>query len=256
MNSVAAVDGHMGQSEFEVFMKVIVTPEGEPIALKDDGTWLSATGAGSVLDLWKGLDPDAKIVRLFEGLFDRVIVHVIDTGERIACVHHGDRIEFVAAAADESASLAVDIHAYQAQRLADRVARGTIDPVERFRIARSLIGARQTGANSLLRNPLMSNGKLRKIVSGKDIIHVLLKSPDPEEEGDARFSWFYVGGAWVVVPGFHGTAQRAFHLSVDDALELQKQLFKAMSGGGVIDWVRMAQWYVAWRKKVEVPVES
>ena len=236
-------------------MKVIVTPEGEPIALKDDGTWKSARGSGSVLDLWKGLDPNGEIVPMFAGLFDRVIVHVIDTGERIVCAHHGDRIEFAGAAGDDSASLAIDIHAYQAERLADRVARGTIDPLERFRIARTLIAARQTGSNSLLRNPLMSNSKLRKIVSGKNLIHVLLASPDPEEEGDARFSWFYVDGEWVVVPGFHGTPQRAFRLSVDDALELQKQLFKAMSAGGLMDWVKMAQWYVAWRKKVEVAVQ-
>ena len=236
-------------------MRFVVTSQGEPIALKDDGTWESARGAGSVLDLWKGLDPKPEIVQMFAGLFDRVTVRVIDTGERVACVHHGDRIEFTRAGGDDSAGLAVDIYAYQAERLADRIVRGTIDPLERFRIARALMAARQTGSNSLLRNPLMSTSKLRKVISGKNLIQVQLTSPDPKEEGDAHFSWIHVDGEWVVVPGFHGTPQRMFRLRVDDALELQRQLFKAMSRGRLTDWVRTAQWYVAWRKKVEISAE-
>jgi hypothetical protein len=219
----------------------------------DDGTWKSARVVGSVFDLWNGLDPKPKIVEMFAGLFDQVIVHVIDTEERIACVHHGDRIEFRRAGEDDAAGLAVDIYSYQAERLASQVAHGDIDPVERFRIARTLIAARQTGAKSLLHNPLMSNSKLRKVISGKNLIHVYLTSPDPNLDEDARFSWIYVDGEWLVVPGFQGTAQRRFRLSVDDALELQRQLFKAISGGGVTDWLRMAQWYLAWRKKVEIP---
>jgi hypothetical protein len=237
-------------------MKVFVTPEGEPIALEADGTWKSVRGTGSVLDLWKRLELQTEIVHMFAGLFDRVTVHVIDTDERIACVHYGDRIEFLAATADDSPDLAVDIYAYQAERLASQIDGGTINPVERFRIARTLMSARQTGSTSLLRNPLMSNNRLRKIISARNLIHVYLTSPEPEQEGDARFSWIHVDGEWLVVPGFYGTAQRTFRLRVDDALELQKQLFKAMSGAGPTDWVRMAQWYVGWRKKVEIPTES
>ncbi len=234
-------------------MQIIVTPEDEAIALKDDGTWESAGGPRSVLDLWKGLAPTSEIVAMFAGVFERLTVHVIDTEESIRCVHHGDRIEFTQATDDDSASLSVHIHAYQAVRLADHVAQGTIDIVERFRIARTLMAARQRGTNSLLRNPLMSNSKLRKVISGKNLIHVHLSSPDPEKEGDARFSWIHVDGEWLVVPGFHGTPQRTFRLSVDYAMELQSHLFKAMSGGGLTDWVKLAHWYVVWRRKVEIP---
>ena len=63
-------------------------------------------------------------------------------------------------------------------------------------------------------------------------------------------------GEWLVVPGHHGRPQRTFRLSVDDALELQRQLSKAMHAGGLTDWVKMAHWYVTWRKRVELPAKQ
>jgi hypothetical protein len=98
----------------------------------------------------------------------------------------------------------------------------------------------------------MSNAALRKIRSGKTLLHVHLVSPDQTEEPDARMTWIYADPEWIVVPGLHGTAQRTFRLTVDDAMELQRQLFKGLSGGKLTDWIKLAHWYVGWRSRVEV----
>ena len=237
-------------------MKIIVTPDGEPIGLNDDFTWKSARRTGSMLERWKGLQPSPEVVQMFAGLFDHVTVTIIDTGESIACTHLGDRIEFASAGEDDPGDFALEIYGYQAERLADQISRGTIDALEQFRIARSLIGARQMGPKSLKKNPLISNARLQKVISGKNLIHVYLVSPDTGAEKDARFTWIHVAGEWLVVPGHHGQPQRTFRLSVDDALELQRQLSKAMNAGGITDWLKMAHWYVTWRKRVELPAKQ
>jgi hypothetical protein len=211
-------------------MRIVVTPLGEPIRLNDDGTWQSARPSGSILERLKSLRPSPEIVGAYAELFHRVTIRVIDTDERVLCVHHGDRIEFGAVNDADVGDFAVDIYGYQAERLADQVDRGIIDPPGRFRIARALITARQRGPNSLLRNPLMSNAALRKIISGQTLRHVHLVSPDQTEEPDARMTWIYADPEWIVVPGLHGTAQRTFRLTVDDAMELQRQLFKWFYG--------------------------
>ena len=237
-------------------MKIIVTSDGDPIRLNDDGTWKSARPAGSTLERWQSLRPSPEIVQMFAGLFVRVTVTIIDTGESIACTHLGNRIEFASAGEDDPGDFALEIYGYQAERLADQISQGAIDALEQFRIARSLIGARQMGSKSLKRNPLLSSARLRKIISGKNLIHVYLVSPDTGVEKDAHFSWIHVDGEWIVVPGHHGRPQRTFRLSVEDALELQRQLSKAMNAGGLTDWVKMAHWYVTWRKRVELPTKQ
>jgi hypothetical protein len=237
-------------------MKIIATPDGDPIRLNDDGTWEPARPTGSILERWQSLQPSPETGQVFAGLFRRVTVTVIDSGESIACTHHGDHIEFASAGEGDPGDFILEVYSYQAERLADQISQGAIDDLEQFRIARSLIGARQTGSRSLKRNPLVSNARLQKIISGKNLIHVYLASPDTALEKDARFTWIHVDGEWLVVPGHYGQAQRTFRLSVRDALELQRQLSSAMNAGGLADWVKMAHWYVKWRKRVELQAKQ
>jgi hypothetical protein len=85
------------------------------------------------------------------------------------------------------------------------VRRGRLDEVEQFRIA-CVFFTNSAGGRHIMNNPLMSNQVLRRIVRGKNLMHVTLVSPVPAEEPDAAFTVIFINGEQLVVRGF--TASR------------------------------------------------
>jgi hypothetical protein len=79
---------------------------------------------------------------------------------------------------------------------------------------------------------------------------VILVSPDSKEEPDALFSMIHVNGRTLLVPGLHGTPERTFRVTIADALELQIKM-TGLRAGGWSEWMDLARWYEAWRRKVE-----
>ena len=230
------------------------TQEGRVVCLRDDGTWEYSDSSSSALEKWSSLELTAEILQLFEGLFDSIGVRILDTGETLTCTHRGDQIDFAAGLDEDKVDFTVEIYSFQVDRLAQSVASGHIDELEQFRIARTLMARRSTGKANILRNPLFSNSKLRKITGAKNLIHEYLLSPDRTQEPDAKFTLIYVNNSWLLVPGFFGEPERIFKVSLADAVELQRQLLVGMRSQRLLDWIRIAKWYVEWRKKVEVSV--
>jgi hypothetical protein len=218
------------------------------VALADDGRW-SYVRPGPVLERWRSLTLGKDLVDSFRGVFDTIGVRIIDTGEALTCTHRGDRIEFAAGINDAAVGFAVSIYAYQAERLAAQIERGRIDDVEWFRVARELFA--NAGASSrVVQNPLSSNPMLRRLIGAKNLVHVILVSPAPQEEPDAPFSLIHVNRRSLLVPGLHGTPDRVLRVTFADALELQRKLTGAPRSGRAA-WLELARWYQAWRRKVE-----
>ncbi len=230
----------------------VITPDRKVIALNEDGTWENATPSGSALEKWKSLALSPNVIGLFKGLFEKLGVRIIDTTEELTCIHCGDRVEFVAGVDKDAVDFTAEIYAFQADRLAEHAASGDIDDLERFRIARALFIRSFTGRRNILSNPLMSNFILQRLVRGKNLIHVHLVSPDPQQDEDATFTLIYINKRWLVVPGLHGEPKRIFRVSVENAVGLQKQLFAGIKAGNWREWLKIAKWYVDWREKVEV----
>jgi hypothetical protein len=229
-----------------------MTEDHRVVLLRDDGTWKYATAAGSTLERLKTLSVPPAVVETVRGMFSQLGVRVIDTGEAFTCVHRGDSVEFVSGVNERTVDFTVQVHQFQLVRLAEYIRKGTIDEVEQFRIACALF-ASAAGSRHIMNNPLMSNGVLRRIIRGKNLMHVTLVSPDPAQEPDASYTIIFINGEQLVLPGLHGTPLRILRVPFADAIALQKNLFAGMKAGTAPSkWIKIAKWYVDWRKRVEV----
>lgn len=233
-------------------MTTVMTPDRKAVLLHDDGTWKYATAAGPTLERLKTLSIPPSIAETVNGMFSRLGVRVIDTGEAFTCVHRGDRVEFVSGVNAATVDFTVQVYRFQLDRLAEYIGRGTLDEVEQFRIACALFGS-AAGDRHIMGNPLMSNAVLRRMIRGKNLVHVTLVSPDPAQEPDAAYTIIFINGEQLVVPGRHGTPLRVLRVPLEDAIALQKNLFAGMKAGKAPSkWIKIAKWYVDWRKRVEV----
>lgn len=234
-------------------MTTVITRDGRAVVLHDDGTWKHATAGGSTVERFKALSVPPAIAETVKGLFSQLGVRVIDTGEAFTCVHHGDSVAFVSGLDERAVDFAVQVYQFQLERLAGYIQQGTLADVEQFRIACALF-ATGTGSRHIMANPLMSNGVLRRMIRGKNLMHVTMVSPEPVQEADAAFTILFINGEHVVVPGLHGTPLRVLRVPFADAVDLQKHLFAGMKAGlAPSKWLAIARWYLAWRKRVEVP---
>lgn len=233
-------------------MRIVVTPDRKAVVLNDDGTWTDAPSCHSALERWKSLTLSPDLVERYRGVCDRLGVRIIDTGEALTCVHRGDRIDFEAGIDEASVETTVVIYGYQAERLAQQVERGPLQPIEEFRIARELLVSSAGASAKDIDNPLSSHPILRRFIRAKNLIHVYLLSPDKNEEPDATYSLVHVNGHSLLMPGLHGQPERVFRLNVEDALEFHRNL-AGLESRGWTSWLKMGNWYVSWRKKVEVP---
>jgi len=234
-------------------MTTVITRDGKAVVLHDDGTWKYAAVGGSTVERLKALTVPPAIADTVKGLFTQLGVRVIDTGEAFTCVHRGERVDFVSGLDERTVDFAVQVYQFQLERLAGYIQQGTLADVEQFRIACALF-ATGTGSRHIMGNPLMSNGVLRRMIRGKNLMHVTMVSPDPAEERDAAFTILFINGEHVVVPGLHGTPLRVLRVPFADAVDLQKHLFAGMKAGlAPSKWLAIAKWYMDWRKRVEVP---
>lgn len=233
-------------------MEVVLTSKGRPVLLKDDGTWISATAAGaSMFEKLRALTLPPAVVEAARGLFGAIGVRVLDTGETFTCSQRGGRIEFTRGIDEAAVDFTVPVYQYQMARLGEQVRRGALEPIEQFRIIRALF-ATGAGQRHLLSNPLLSNPVLRRIIRGKNVLHVTLVSPDPDQEPDAAFTILFINHEQIVVPGLHGTPQRRLRVPVAEAMELQRQMAAGLQSGDLKTWIGIARWYVGWRTRVEV----
>ncbi len=234
-------------------MTTVMTADRKVVELRDDGTWKYVAPSASVLERLKTLSIPATIVESVKGMFSEIGVRVIDTDEAFTCIHRGDRIEFVSDVNEATVDFTVRVYQFQLQRLAEYVRRGRLDEVEQFRIA-CVFFTNSAGGRHIMNNPLMSNQVLRRIVRGKNLMHVTLVSPLPAEEPDAAFTVIFINGEQLVVPGFHGKPLRVLRVPFAEAIALQKNLYAGLKAGKAPSkWIKIAKWYVEWRKRVEVP---
>jgi len=234
-------------------MRTIVTSDRKVVVLDDTGTWSYAPTSGSVFQRWTSLAIPRDLVELFRGIFERLGVRIIDTGEAWTCIHRGDRIEFVAGIDEAAVELTVPIYEYQAERLARHIQSGALDEMEWFRVARELMINAPAAGHLLVHNALSSSPMLRRVIRAKNLVHVFLISPDTKQEPDATFTFIYVNNGSLLVPGLHGAPERVFRLTVRDALELQRKMAAGRKTSSWAARVRLAYWYVRWRSRVQAP---
>lgn len=200
----------------------------------------------SSMSKWQALTQPPGVVEFFQGLFDRVGVKIIETGEAFTGQHKGDKIDFASGINEPEVDFTVAITTEQVDRLSRRVDSGELGTAEEFRILRTLF---TPATQATLRNPMMSNGLLRRINGVEDLIHVHLHSP-VDEEADVSHTLIHAAGQWVVIPGLHGEPRRVFDLTMADALEYHRRTIDAIHKDTFMNWLSFASWYKKWRKGV------
>ncbi len=195
---------------------------------------------------WAALTQPPAIVDFFRGLFERVGVHIVDTGEEFAGHHCGDRIEFETNLNPSTVDYIVEIKSQQVERFANEVRSGAVSELEQYRILSALF---TPATAAMLKNPIMSQPSLRKLAGVEDLIHVHLRSPSPEE-ADVAHTLIYANRQWLVLPGLHGIPARIYRLNMAQALEYQRRAFEALKENNLGTWTSFATWYRDWRKSV------
>jgi hypothetical protein len=198
------------------------------------------------LEKWKEVVQDPRVIAFFRGTFERAGVRVRDTGEEFTCIHRGDRIEFEPSINGAGVDYTVEIEEFQVDRLAQEAATGELRAIAAYRVLRALFSP---ATAATLKNPVLSNGLLRRLSAVEDLIHVRLRSPVPEEEPDAAHTLVHAAGQWLVIPGLWGRPRRVFDLTIDEALAYQRRVFAAMKRNNPLTWLRFALWYLSWRKR-------
>jgi hypothetical protein len=200
----------------------------------------------SSMGKWQALTQPPGVVEFFQGLFDRVGVIIVETGEAFTGQHNGDEIEFASGINEPEVDFTVAITIEQVDRLTRHVGSGELGTAEEFRIVRTLF---TPATRATLRNPMLSNNFLRWMNGVEDLIHVHLRSPVDEEE-DVNHTLIHAAGQWVVIPGLHGNPRRVFDLTMADALEYHRRTIDAIHKDRFMNWLSFASWYKKWRKGV------
>ena len=197
------------------------------------------------LEKWRAVVQDPRVVDFFRGTFERAGVQIADTREAFTCVHRGDRVEFEDTLDEATVDYTVEIESHQVDRLAEEAGKGELRPIAQYRVLRALF---TPATAATLKNPVLSNGLLRRLSRVEDLIHVHLRTPDPAEEPDTAHTLIHSGGQWLVLPGIHGEPRRVFRLSMEDAIVYQRRVFRAMKEDTWRGWLRFGLWYVSWRR--------
>ncbi len=201
------------------------------------------------LEKWQSITQDPRVVRFFAGLFERVGVRVTDSNEEFTGVHCGERIDFEPTLDERNVDYTVEIQSSQVDRLASHARTGELSTAEQYRVVRTLFSP---ATEAILKNPILSNGILRRLFGVEDLIHVHLKSPTPHELDceDVSHTLIYVKGQWLVIPGLHGSPRRTFRLTMEDALVYHRRIFAAMKANNWLTSLRIFYWYARWRRAV------
>jgi hypothetical protein len=233
-------------------MEYVITANDRVAELRDDGTWSYSEAQPGCLQRLQQMQQSPDAVKLSQGLYDRMGVQIIDTGEELTGINKGDRIEFIEGIDSKTVDFSVKVYAYQMDALIASAEKGFHSEMSRFLFIREFFLASNEGRSNILNNPLIANPLLRFVIKGKKMLHLYLVSPDPNLAKDASYTLFFVDGHWNVARGIYGTAQRVFRVTTDEAYELHKHMYQGMKSHSFFEWYKIAKWYVGWRNKVEM----
>jgi hypothetical protein len=229
----------------------LLTEDGRVVRLQESGTWAYAPTDQSGVAKMRLHPVRPAVVDAVQGLFTALGMRVVETGEVFTCYHRGDRLEFVEGLDESSVDFTVPVYLFQLDRVAEFLEDGVLDEVELFRIT-DMLFLHGFGRRHLSANPLVSNPVLRFIIGGKSLLHITMLSPDLGKAQHAKYTMAFANRQWLVVTGHHGRPQRVMTVRVSDALEIQRQFNHGMRRGSLGVWVKIARWYVEWRRRVEV----
>ena len=186
-------------------------------------------------------------VEWFQGLFTEVHLEITDTGEKFTILHHGDHVEIVPGFQAKKPNFVIPLESESIGGLTRAFSDDKIDAEEQYKIVRFMI---KPCLQAALDMPILNNRALQQIV--KIDTHWQEALLDPQGKEDVKLTAVYVNKQWLVIPGYHGKAQRRLLLTPEQLLDFQRRVLEADASGDISQWMKLAKWYVKYRKEVTV----
>lgn len=205
--------------------------------------------AQSAKEIWQPILSHGQLAQYFEGMWERLGVSIEETGEELTVVHKGDHFELLDGIQADSVDYIVEIKLENLTNMAGHGADGVIDEKESFRIMSVLF---TPFVQATLEHPMMNKSFQMKLVNIENHIHVYLHGPSGEES--ASHTMIFINKKWLVVEGIHGEASRVFHMTVEQAIEYQREAFLAQKLDTRKSWKAYKKFYLKWRKGVSEAV--
>ncbi len=200
-------------------------------------------------DMWSALLDKPGLATYFDGIFKNLGLVIEETEESFTVVHKGDRFEIVDGINPETVDYIVPIRMQNMANMQKHGSDGKIGPYESYRIM-SVLFTPLTRAS--LQHPMFRKKFQQKLVGIENHVHVTLKSPTNDEA--TSHTLIFQNKTWFVVPGLHGEAKRSFEITPEQAIEYQRQVFKAQNTNKKSELNKFKKWYLQWRKSVSVVV--
>jgi hypothetical protein len=209
---------------------------------------IHASGQQSAYEAWQGLLNKKELTDYFKGTFESLGIVVDQTGERITVLNKGDHFEIEKGADSAKTDYFMHIKPENVQNLKKYADDNVIDEKESYRIQSVLFTPlTQSGLNQ----PVLKKKVFLKKAKIEQHIHVYLDSPDGQ--GSVSQTIVFANDQWIIVPGIYGKAQRVFHLTPQQALDYQRELFAAQKADNLKTWKAFLGWYNKWKDTVSKP---
>lgn len=199
----------------------------------------------SVKKHWEPILSESKLATYFSGMWESLGITIEETGEKITVIHKGDHFELVDGIIEDSVDYNLNIKLFDVRNMASHGSDGAINADESFRIMKTLFTPL---VRVSLQHPMMNKSFQMKLAGIENHVHVYLKGPN---EGQiATHTMIFINKKWVVMEGIHGEAEREFNMTVDQAIEYQREAFMAKKEDTRKSWKKYKKFYLKWRKSV------
>jgi hypothetical protein len=211
-----------------------------------------SAGLSPSMQKWSTIVQTPDLVGYFRDVFSKAGVVVegnnqTEVKEEFTVVNDGNGFTFHAGI-DSDVDFVVPLKQENVGNLLHFASDGKFDAHESWRIVQILFTPLTRAA---LQSPTVRRNWVRVLAGVEPVIHVHLVDPNG---GDAvRHTLAYAGDQWLVIAGLHGTAQRTYWLSPEQALTFQRQLYKALKTDTLGGWWQFSNWYREWRMTVSSP---
>jgi hypothetical protein len=201
---------------------------------------------------WSTIVQTPDLVEYFRDVFAKAGVVVEgnsqeEAKEEFTVVNNGSAFAFHAGI-DSDVEFVVPLKKENVDNLLSFASDGNFDAHESWRIVQILFTPLTRAA---LQSPTVRRNWLRFLAGVEPVIHVHLVDPNGGEA--VRHTLAYAGDQWLVIAGLHGTAKRTYWLSPEQALNFQRQLYKALRENSLGSWWQFSNWYREWRMTVSSP---
>lgn len=203
------------------------------------------TTAQTAQETFKPLLSNKKIATYFSGMWEVLGITVDETNEKLTVYHHQDHFEMKAGINVDEVDYDIVLVEKSIRDMGTYGEDGTISDAESFKIMGTLF---TPFVRASLQHPMMQKKFQMNLAGIENHLHVYLKGTSDQEV--ATHTLIFQNKEWMVIEGIHGNARRVYRLTVQDAIDYQREAFKALKENSRKSWKQFKKFYLNWRDKV------